>query len=448
MNIKKVKEGKRILFFLVLGILILPLFQNVTKVIQLEELQGVFVAPETPIYSFDEWFSGAFQDKAEKHLQFTFEFRRFLVRLYNQINLSCFHQLSNEKMFLGDENIVFEHDIVNSYYGEFALKKDTIYNELLKLKFVQDTLQKLNKNIVFAIAPTKASLLHDFIPLEYRKTKHKNNYETFVETLKELNINYIDFTAYFKECNPTKQYLVFPPTGVHWATYSTTFAIDTLLRFMGKSLSFQPPAYRWGPIEEKIAQNNDRDSENALNLFFNVSSKKLAYKSIQVDRRINDSIKVLAMGDSFYEELYNTGLNRILSSTSEFWYYGRYIKLNKSELQNEELHFYQCNLEQKIKESDLIVILFNEANLHALSYKFIDRLYLYFNNQSSFIPYDVAFFEYVKKRMVEIKKDPVGFEKIRLNAIRKNIPADSMLKVQAILDVEKAVWSKQISITK
>ncbi len=436
-----------ILLSLVVGILLFPLFQEITGVVDVDQLKGAYRKPEKPNSSIDHWLSGEYQEKMDQYVKGAFSFRSFFVRIYNQINFSFFDTTINPNILVSKENYLINADFIHAYYGHDLLPKDTLLKELEKLKFVQDTLKKLNKELVFIIAPSKPSIDTEFIPNKYQEDKRLNNYDLYVEGLKKLNINYIDFTKYFKTLKPQSPYLLFPPKGVHWSVYSTTYTIDSMIHYIEAKSKVNMADYEWVNKQVRSAKDNDKDIEDVLNLLFEIRSKDLAYYTLSLKKRGDDSLKIIAIGDSFYGELYFNGLKEILPPSSEFWFYGRKIQ-PKDRQKDNEIHFYQINLPKKITESDFIIILYNESNLKEMAYKMIDRLYRLYTNQSLFIPFDEEFFKYVSKKESEIRKNHDKMKTLALKAQQKNITIDSMVSVEAIFEVEDALWYQEIQIKK
>lgn len=444
--IKSIKKY-HILLSLVVGVLLFPMFQEITGIVDVEQLKGAYRKPDKPSCSVEGWFSGEYQEQMDHYVKNAFSFRSFFVRIYNQINFSFFDTTINRNIIVGKNNYLMNLDFIYSYYGHDLLPKDTLFQELEKLKFVQDTLEKLNKQLVFVIAPSKPSFCPEVIPDEYKEERGTNNYDIYVEGLKKYNINYIDFTSEFKALKPKSPYLLFPPKGVHWSVYSTTHTIDSIVHYIEAKSKVKLADYQWVDKDVRSAKDNDKDVENVLNLLFEIPSDELAYYRLSMKERKNDTLKVLAIGDSFYGELYFNGLKEILPPSNEFWFYGRKIQSKDHDYRN-ELHFYQINLPKKINESDFIIILYNESNMKEMCYKMIDRLYRMYTNQSLVVPFDTEFFEYAEKKKNAILSNPDKMNELKIKAQQRNISLDSMVKVESIFEVENAIWYQEIRIKK
>ena len=437
-----------ILSIIVTVFLFLSMVQDLTGLFPMPSLKGAIAEVKKDNFSFDSWFSGDFQKNREEYTQANFDFRKVFVRLNNQFNYSFFGKASSPKYFIGKDNYLFSEDVLHNYLGEGAMVSDSIRMHLEKLKFVQDTLQKLNTRLVFIIAPAKASTCLDKIPTSmWKDKKQNNNYDFFVKHAKELKIDFIDYNAYFKQWRKTTTFPLFPPKGVHWSIYSTTYVIDSLSRYIEFHQKTKLATYNWSKTEYLEAKGSDVDVENVFNLMSTIDTPKLPYRRLIIQKRNNDSLKVLAIGDSFYGELFANGMKHVLPPTNEFWFYGRVSKSLDSNTAN-DLHFYQLNFKEKIKESDVIMLIYNESNLGPVGYVMIDRLYRLFTNQSLVLPVDEEFSEHVKERIVAFQKDDNRMGEIKELALLKKITVDSMLEVNATMSVEYDIWNGKIALKK
>ena len=74
--------------FLILALLLAPLFQAKFDIVKLKPLKGAITEPVKNSFNFNDWFSGTYQEQREKYLNETFGFRSSLLRLSNQIAFS------------------------------------------------------------------------------------------------------------------------------------------------------------------------------------------------------------------------------------------------------------------------------------------------------------------------------------------------------------------------
>lgn len=438
-------DHNAVLLLITMGFLFLPLVQEITRLIPFIPLKGAVVDVKRENWSIQSWFSGTFQENQEQYVQANFDARKFLIRINNQFNYSFFGKASSPNYFIGRDNYLFSEEVVLNHLGVGALEEDSVKEELRKLKFVQDTLQKLNKHLVFMVAPGKASIYLDKIPNSKLKGKKANNYDLFVKHSKALNINYVDYSAYFKQLKKDSTFPLFPHQGLHWSIYSTSYVIDSLVHYIEFQKRTKLTTYNWNQTEFLEPKGTDVDVEDVFNLLFTIDSPELPYRTLAIQKRNNDSLKVLAIGDSFYRELFNNGLKEILPSTHEFWFYGRVSKAHDSNMEN-DLHVSQFDFKEKINDADIIIILYYEGNLGNVGYIMVDRLYRLFTNQSLLSPMDQQFNDYVKQRITVFQKDEAMMKKIKEKAELKKVNVDAMVKAEAAMSVEYDIWNGNITL--
>ncbi|HRZ21889.1 MAG TPA: hypothetical protein P5184_09485, partial [Bacteroidales bacterium] len=81
---------KYITYIVIVVVLFLPLFQKIVPVVGVKSLEGSYVLPEEPAFSFHDFFHGTFQDQYIPYFEQHIGFRPALVRLNNQIAFSVF----------------------------------------------------------------------------------------------------------------------------------------------------------------------------------------------------------------------------------------------------------------------------------------------------------------------------------------------------------------------
>ena len=224
-----------ILFLLILILLILPLIQSKFNIVKLEKLKGWVNEPEAVRFSIKKWFSGEYQVKQEEYLNEMFGFRSSFVRINNQIAFNLFNKAKANGVIIGKNNYLFEENYIKAYYGTDFIGIDSINKRMQRVKFVQDTLAKLNKTLVLIYAAGKGSFYPEYFPDEYKKEKTKTNYEYHIKFSKALGLNFIDFNKYFLENKSKSKYPLYPQYGIHWSNYGTALAADSILRYVEKN---------------------------------------------------------------------------------------------------------------------------------------------------------------------------------------------------------------------
>jgi hypothetical protein len=360
------------LFLLLLLFLVLPFFQAKFHFINLTPLSGAINKPKKEYFSFKNWFTGDYQEKEEKYLNETFGFRNLFIRINNQVAFNLFNKAKANGVIIGKNYYLYEVNYIKAYYGEDFIGVDSITHRIRKLKFLQDTLAKLNKNIIIVFAAGKGSFYPEYFPKKYIREKGKTNYEYHVKLAKELGLNYIDFNKYFIENKNTSKYPLYPQYGIHWSFYGMCLVTDSLIHYIEKIRKIDIPNLFWNGFEWADAKEGDYDIADGMNLMFKLKSFKMAYPSVQIQ---SDSGKtkpsVLVVSDSFYWGLFNLGISNAFSN-SHFWFYNQQIYPDSYQSLKVTS---QVNLREEIDKHDVIILMATEASLPNLGWGFIENMY-------------------------------------------------------------------------
>ena len=366
--------GNRILFIVVMVFLFLPMIQGKFKIVHEKDLHGD-VPPEKPVFSFKNYLEGEFQDKKEIYFNHNFGFRKFCVRLNNQISYSFFKEARAKDVIVGKDEYLYEKLYIDTYLGKDFIGEKAILEKVRKLKMIQDTLKKKDIDLFVVLTPGKAQFFPEYIPDKYFKEKPTiSNYSVYVKDFEEKGINFIDFNKWFSQMKDTIAYPLFPKTGIHWSTYGGILAADSIVKYISSVRQIEMPKIIQDKIElTKKLQGEDDDIEKGMNLLYAVPNHEMAYPSFRV---FSDSTtmrpKVLTVGDSFYFQIFNSGIAKEIFNNSEFWYY--YEKIFPEDPNNLKT-LADVNVPVKVEKNDVIMLMVTDANLGSFSYGFIDDLY-------------------------------------------------------------------------
>jgi hypothetical protein len=373
----KIKWG---LLFIILVLLIAPFFQAKFNIIELTPLNGAITEPKEKAFSINDWFSGIYQEQEEKYLNETFGFRNLFIRVNNQIAFTLFNNVKANGVIIGKKNYLFEESYINAYYGNDYIGYDSIKHRMQRLKHIQDTLTKLNKNIVLVFAAGKGSFYPEYFPEKYKTEKKKNNYETHVELAQQLGFSYIDFNKYFLENKNKSPYPLYPQYGIHWSYYGMCLAADSIIRFIENIRNIDMPNLYWNEVDNCQPKESDYDIAEGMNILCKLKSFDMAYPHIQIQ---SDSGKtkpsVLVVSDSYYWGMFNFGISNAFTN-SHFWYYNKQIYPDSYQ---SPIETSQINLKDEIAKHDVIIIMATEATLHGFGWEFIENTYTLFKDIKS-----------------------------------------------------------------
>ncbi len=350
--------------------MLFPIMQVKLKLFEIKPLNGYIEYPPEVEFSFSDWFSSKYQEEKEAHLNARFGFRSTCIRLQNQIAYSLFNKVNANGVIFGKENYFYEECYLLAYNGCDFLGQDSINKTLSRLKFVSDTLKKLNKQLIIVFAAGKASFYPEYIPDKYVKTNVTNtNYKAFSNGAKQLGLNTIDFNAWFMKNKSTSKYPLYPKHGIHWSNYGMALVADSIIKTIELLRGINMPTISFNEVEIKKPHGDDTDIGDGLNLLFELTSFDMAYPKLFVKEDGKDKPNVLVISDSFYWGMYNFGISNCFNSP-HFWYYNQQVY---PESATKELLTSSLNTGEEILKNDVIIIMATEATLKNIGWGFIEK---------------------------------------------------------------------------
>ena len=398
------------------------------------ELKGDIKQTKSPHFSIKSWFSGDFQKQEEEYLNTSTGFRNIYVRLNNQIAYSLYHIAKANGVIIGKENYLFEENYIKAYYGTDFIGSDSIMHRMERLKFLSDTLEKLNKNLILIFAAGKGSFYPEYIPDNFKVKKGPTNYDYHIRFAKAYGLHYIDFNKYFVENKYKSKYPLYPRYGIHWSKYGMCLVADSLIRYIEQTRNIVMPHFYWDKIDLKKDFDTDYDIADGMNLLFKFKRSNMAYPQVKIEKSDGKTKpSVLVIADSYFWGLYNYKISDAFAN-SQFWYYNKevYSKSLKSPLMVD-----LSLVQEQITKSDVIIILATEANLPRLGWGFIEDACKLFHGYK--IPQQSEYLKKVNTVRNQIKANSGWMDLIATKAADKNISIDSMVTLDAIwvIDQEK-----------
>lgn len=425
----KLIKIRKLLLFTILVILIIPFFQAKFNIVNLTPLKGAITEPVKKYFKVKEWFSGIYQEHKEKYLNETFGFRSLFIRVNNQIAFTLFNKAKANGVIIGKNNYLFEENYIKAYYGTDYIGYDSIKQRMQGLKYIQDTLTKLNKNIILVFAAGKGSFYPEYFPENYKIEKKITNYEVHVEQAQQQGISYIDFNKYFLENKNKSQYPLYPQYGIHWSYYGMCLAADSIIRFIENTRNIDMPNLYWDQIEIAQPKKSDYDIADGMNIIFKFKTFNMAYPQIKIQ---SDSAKtkpsVLVISDSYYWGMFNFGISNAFTN-SHFWFYNKQIYPDSYQ---SPIETSQINLKDEIAKHDVIIIMATEATLPNFGWGFIENTYNLFKGVKTKTKFDAEFQTKIINLRNHIKTDKNWMKKIEKKAALNKVSVDSMITLDAI----------------
>lgn len=315
---------KQLLFSVLIIILLLPILQMNFNMVELKPLKGAFTLANKPDSIVTNWFSQKYQSQYNTYFNDHLGLREELVRFFKQIEFSVFNKVSNDNLVVGKDLYVLDEKYILAHLGIDFLGKTYWQSQIQKLKFIQKKLKTdYDINLTVILAPSKISFYRDKIPDRYMKLKsNERNYKEIIRQFKKQNINYIDFENWFLQIRDTSK-ILFPKYGIHWSTYGSILATDSLINFLKSYPDNSLPSLTINSIisNDSIA-GDDMDLLSSLNLLFTPQQLKMSYPIFEFDHTI-PNLKILAIGDSYYRSFQSTKIIGKISIFNNFMYYNQ-----------------------------------------------------------------------------------------------------------------------------
>lgn len=415
---------KYFLFAFFLTLLFFPFIVKTLILFDEKPLGGTWIPAERPIFTDSTWFSGEFQQKQEKYINENIGLYKTLVRLNNQLKFSLYKKVNAEKILVGKNNYLFEENYILATLGKDFVGEEKLRELVEKFKRAQSILDKYNIKILYVFVPGKATFFKEFIPEKYyiEGVNPITNYSTLVKLLNENKIDYIDFNKYFLEIKNKSPYPLFPKGGIHWSTYGMYIAADSIIKKVEKDLGKDLPEVIVNEIEISEEQRNpEYDLGNLINILFPIKTYPLAYPKFSYKKENKYRPKVLVIGDSFYWNIYYSGIASNVFNGLDFYYYNS--KYYNDGTSNPKSEVGNIEYFKEISKYEYIIILQTDGGLNNFGFGVFDKII----NSYSYGEISPG----VQKYIDAIKKDTKWLQHIEEKAKQRGKSLDEMILLDA-----------------
>ncbi|MBL7138315.1 MAG: hypothetical protein ISS17_06045 [Bacteroidales bacterium] len=375
--------GKYLLLFMILLLLVLPFIQRHIPLVKERKLVGFFRLAPSPSwqeFTWKRWFHGEFQDQMTGRVEEHIGFRKSLFRLHNEFDFRLFRISHAEGFICGKEDNMFEEDYILEYTGKYFIGEETWNTKLEKLAEVKTRLSSMGTELILVLEPGKASFSPEFIPVRYlAHGTSLSNYTYVTHWLDAHDVPYLDLNRWFIQAKDTSRFPLFPKYGMHWSLYAVPLVVDTLSRYIELATGTTIPALTIQRIEiSDSLQWTDRDIADLLNLIFPLPSTETAYPVVSVEPdSIVPHLKALVIADSYYLNIKH-GYSPKLFAGEEYWYYNSKLYPHIED-DREPVYVDKSNLQEKLLQFDVVLLMVSEINLHCGFWNFADEAYQAFS---------------------------------------------------------------------
>lgn len=417
-----------------------PFIQSNFLKIKNKSLKGAIETPTPQDFNLKYWITGQYQELKEKEINSTFGFHSIFIRIYNELHFRIANKANANGVLIGKNGYLYELNYIKAYYGDDYIGDSSVDSKFEKIKFLNDTLSKLNKHLLIVFAAGKGSFYPEYFPEEWQgKKRKKTNYELFSFKAHELGIPHIDFMKWFSNNKKKSPYPLYPKYGIHWSYYSEFLVGDSILRFIEKNISKSPmPVLAIDSIEMDNPRERDYDIADGLNILTKLSAPKMAYPKFEFKYLENKKLNSIIIADSYYWGLFNIGYSQVFNRSS-FWFYNKQVYPNSFE---KEVLVDQLSLQNELQENDLFIIMATEATLPNLGWGFIDNAFEHYKKGTTSVENLKEFNEKVGNLMHYIKTDDNWMKVIKQDAENNNITIEEALKRNAEYVIKQEITKK------
>lgn len=374
---------KKVLFALVIALLFFPMIQQQWGLVDLKPLRGAFRVSSNPSFDFQNWLEGKYQDEKQKYIKQNVGFASFFIRLKNQVYFSAFNQAKAKSVVVGNNQYLCQEKYIMSFLGKDFVGEEKVHEDVLKLKRVVDTLQAKGIELVFIIAPGKASFYPELIPSSYDlNEKGVTNHEAYSKAIGQNEIHLLDFHSWFNEMKPTSAFPLIPKTGAHWSEYGELLAADSMISYINTIYhKKQIPSLSFGKIESSNEMRySDDDIEKGMNLLFDIEDLTMGYPEFHIEELESaEKTKMLTVGDSFFTCMFRWIKPKEVFNNGQFWFYNKEAFHKGS---SEPIILEGINVLKEVEKNDVVIIMTTDANLPNFTFGFVDQLFdCYYNSK-------------------------------------------------------------------
>ena len=327
----------KILCLATMMLFLLPVVQKVKPFVQVQPLKGVYVHTEKPQFSFSTFVKGEWQKNADRYIKEHFGFHEHFIRLYNQCLWAVWHRPADPSpVLVGKNDYLFEPSFVNEYYtgcfNEFypdsipLCERPQIFRRRMsRLAKLQAILEEQGVHLFLALLPGKERIYPQYLPNPRPRTGNHTSgaqpraYDLYRNS--RYDFRRIDLCHCFDSLNGHTPYLLFTKTGTHWSNIASTYAFDSVMRYMQ---TFGPPIHPVTLGTPYYAPT--REPDNDLYHLLNIMTPVPADSNLYVDVTLTGTPpgrnpSLIVIGDSFFWNiLYNFPIQELFSDF-RYWYY-------------------------------------------------------------------------------------------------------------------------------
>lgn len=365
-------------FFILAAIPFLPLvFAPVDRVLPVWPLSGSFEEKQRPALSASDVLSRTFQSRLSTYADGSFPLRSVFIRFRNQVQRSVLGKIHGRKIVEGRDGYFYENDHVAAYLGtDFKAPEKTV-RLVQRLRHVQDLLERRQKTLLVVLAPGKARIYPDYIPVDSPPASPQNYYNLLTRELKNQDIHHFDAISYLRGAMTEDPGAFYPRLGTHWSVWGAAHVWQQVVeRTRGFSRRPVPQfAFRRGAVTLlPRADTTDSDLFDSMNLMWDLPWGHYIYPQVETGgpdaMRNAQPVSLLAIGDSFYQTFFAFGGPQSVFPVSEFRFYNKIVFPGDGSPSKQSS---EAPLAIALDRADIVLLLVSEVNFKWFGYGFVEE---------------------------------------------------------------------------
>jgi hypothetical protein len=367
-----------LLLLLLLMLLMLPGLNMRFEFFKSTVLDGDVQLAPNAWFNIQAWLSGDYQAGKEKYFNDNVGFRPELVRTNNEIDYQLFGKLHAANVVLGKDNYLYEQGYIDARNGKDFAGYRKLGDLMRKLRYVQDTLKRAGKEILFVFTPSKGRYYPEYFPSRDRQTGSRaTNYEVMKRLCDSLGINNLDLNGWFMNKKQHTEHPLFSKQGIHWTRWAGIRAADTFNKNLEQRLGIDIPDITLGKDScGPVPIKGDNDIAVGINLWHPITKETWCYNRISFDTMNKQKPQVIFITDSFFWTWASDQVPQQCYNDWEFWYYFEEIWSDAVFKGDRKLgHISDNEWMAKLESSDALVFMLTEINLRPVGERSIQELY-------------------------------------------------------------------------
>jgi len=435
------KTYKR-LFIMIMGVMLLPMFLQVTHIPPIRKLSGYSKPIEKIKPTLCSITDGSYQNYLDEAAAARFGGRGFFIRYYNQLMYSGFHKTTNDNIIIGKNGEMFLKQYTDDVsgitliekFGTVESAKQTARQNVIKTLELIDSLKAHDIAFLVVLAPSKTAIYPEWLPDSIRPHSFVLQKE-YAKLLKEYNIPHIDFIPIFNTLKTSAKYPLYTKYGTHWSNGTIPFVADTLLRSIERLLNRPLPHIQL--IDSNITRRYsrpDKELESTCNLMFPLRHPKMPwpkYNLCNIPRNYQKP-NLLVVADSYYTLLEESPFSEAFGNV-DYWKYNETSISKIPERQNQIAFIDQY---AAITDADVVMVMFTTMFAYDYMFGFVETALKTFAEGDV---YDSS--KYVEEQITHIieriKSDPGWLGIVEKQAKREHITLEEALRKNAEYVYEK-----------